>query len=129
MRNGLLQGWDLALAVLQSYRDALPQASAPTAANDKAFCTMSHEDDLPLSAFSLTAHLVVVDIIVTSHRGTVFCVHPEGCLWPPKDLLFSQRHCLSHAKCCLRHIVGKSCLNLWLLFGRAQNSRPCCLAY
>ena len=75
-----LQGWDLALTVLKSYRDALPQASAPEAANGRGSAAMGPEQSLQQSASSLTVHLVVVDVIATSYKGNDVCFHSVACL-------------------------------------------------
>ena len=80
MRSGLLQGWDLALTVLQSYRDALPDAPAPGATNGRTSRTTTPEESLLPSAYSLTVHLIIVEIVATSHTGS--CAVREGCLRP-----------------------------------------------
>ncbi len=72
-----MQGWDLALTVLRSYRDALPQASRPDAANGRVSVAMRHEDGLQQSAFSVTTHLVIVDVVATSYKGKHVCLHSE----------------------------------------------------
>ncbi len=71
-----LQGWDVALAILQSYRDAIPQASPPETANGRMSGAMGHEESLRHSASSLTVHLVVVDVIATSYKGNDVCIPP-----------------------------------------------------
>ena len=71
MRTQSLQGWAVALAVLQSYWDAMPQASVPTAANGPKFGVTTYEDGLLSLAFTLTLHLVVVDVVATSYQGAV----------------------------------------------------------
>ena len=74
-RKGSLQGWDLALTVLQSYRDALPQTSEPDATNGRLSFAMRQEGSLQQSASGLTVHLLVVDVIATSYKGNNVCLH------------------------------------------------------
>ena len=84
-----MQGWDLALTVLRSYRDALPQASGPDAANGRVSVAMRHEDGLQQSAFSVTTHLVIVDVVATSYKGKDVCLHSElagPCLYQDASL-------------------------------------------
>lgn len=73
-----MQGWDVALAVLQSFRDAMPQASTPDAANGQVSDVTRHEDGLLNLACTLTVHLVVMDVVATSYQGTVLLI-PPGC--------------------------------------------------
>ena len=57
------------LSLVRTFRDALPQAALPEAANGKCLLESRQEDDAQQSDFQLTVSLLVIDIVAPMRGG------------------------------------------------------------